>query len=1018
MRIQQPTIPACFRNARPAPQTRLHPCRTLASRSLSVAAISALLLALISAGSAAAQWPSPSDSTSSTSQSSSGAGNDLSPTTLEDNQLAQGMLGASANSASLTPPALSSDQIISLLEQNPDLNDELKSQLADRMQQQGTQIDPNEISDQMLYNQIATNASLRASITAVLRVRGYISDEDLQSFGASVTEGDRLNSASAVPETGSSAPGAAQNDTGAEALTAATSSRSAEGEALTAGTPPTRAEHNRTGLQEPPRRQEPVNTSTDAPKVVRQPAPYELQSMRDLYAQIPNDAGSLRRFGSDVFLNRSMASIGNGVSARNTPLDVPLGPDYIIGAGDTMQINLWGGVTQTITRMVNREGRIFLPEAGSIDVAGLSLAQVENVIEGALKQEYRNAQVAVTVSTLRSVRVYVVGDVQRPGGYDVSSLATPVSALYAAGGPTAAGSLRMLLHYRGAQLLEKVDLYDFLLHGIRAKSAPFESGDTLLVPPAGEQVAILGAIKRPAIYELTKSDTTLADVVEDAGGLTASASLSHIRIERIGENHQRETVTLPGNDAPSPHADQDALTQLHVRDGDRIYVDPILPYSQRAVYLTGHVVRPGRLPYSDGMHLSDVLHSYQDMLPEPAARGEIVRLVPPDLHAETINFDVPDVLIGNENFGLQPFDTIRVFGRYQVDAPTVTIRGEVLRPGKYPMSKGMTAAQLVRMAGGFKRDALLENADLTSYEVTNGSQIVEKLTTVSIGSAVAGTDPRADVPLKSGDILAVHQITNWDNIGESVTVRGEVRYPGSYGFQDGERLSAVLRRAGGLLPTAYPMGAVLVRTQVRDLEQKSRDELIRQIETNSAAARLSPSLGGANGATALQLINSQQAQVISDLKNHPPTGRMVIHITTDIGSWANTPADIELRQGDVLTIPKRPGFVLVTGQVYNATALTFAPGKNAGWYLSRAGGTNSTANRKEIFIIRANGSVVGRHSGGWFEGDVLSTALNPGDVIVVPQKIIGGSLFWRNLLSAGQLAGSVAITAGVAATAL
>lgn len=1018
MRIQQLTIPACFKNVRPAPQTRLHLRRTLASRSLPVAAVSALLLALISAGSAAAQWPSPSDSTSSTSQSPSGAGNDLSPTTLEDNQLAQGMLGASANSASLTPPALSSDQIISLLEQNPDLNDELKSQLADRMQQQGTQIDPNEISDQMLYNQIATNASLRASITAVLRVRGYISDEDLQSFGASVTEGDRLNSASAVPETGSSAPGTAQNDTGAEALTAATSSRSAEGEALTAGTPPTRAEHNRTGLQEPPRRQEPVNTSTDAPKVVRQPAPYELQSMRDLYAQIPNDAGSLRRFGSDVFLNRSMASIGNGVSARNTPLDVPLGPDYIIGAGDTMQIDLWGGVTQTMTRMVNREGRIFLPEAGSIDVAGLSLAQVQNVIEGALKKEYRNAQVAVTVSTLRSVRVYVVGDVQRPGGYDVSSLATPVSALYAAGGPTAAGSLRMLLHYRGAQLLEKVDLYDFLLHGIRAKSAPFESGDTLLVPPAGEQVAILGAIKRPAIYELTKSDTTLADVVEDAGGLTASASLSHIRIERIGENHQRETVTLPGNDAPSPNADQDPLTQLHVRDGDRIYVDPILPYSQRAVYLTGHVVRPGRLPYSDGMHLSDVLHSYKDMLPEPAARGEIVRLVPPDLHAETINFDVPDVLIGNENFGLQPFDTIRVFGRYQVDAPTVTIRGEVLRPGKYPMSKGMTAAQLVRMAGGFKRDALLENADLTSYEVTNGSQIVEKLTTVSIGSAVAGTDPRADVPLKSGDILAVHQITNWDNIGESVTVRGEVRYPGSYGFQDGERLSAVLRRAGGLLPTAYPMGAVLVRTQVRDLEQKSRDELIRQIETNSAAARLSPSLGGANGATALQLINSQQAQVISDLKNHPPTGRMVIHITADIGSWANTPADIELRQGDVLTIPKRPGFVLVTGQVYNATALTFAPGKNAGWYLSRAGGTNSTANRKEIFIIRANGSVVGRHSGGWFEGDVLSTALNPGDVIVVPQKIIGGSLFWRNLLSAGQLAGSVAITAGVAATAL
>jgi protein involved in polysaccharide export with SLBB domain len=418
------------------------------------------------------------------------------------------------------------------------------------------------------------------------------------------------------------------------------------------------------------------------------------------------------------------------------------------------------------------------------------------------------------------------------------------------------------------------------------------------------------------------------------------------------------------------------------------------------------------------MRLSDVLHSYRDMLPEPAAKGEVVRLVPPDLHAETIDFNLPDVLIGNANIDLRPFDTIRILGRYEVDAPKVTIRGEVLRPGTYPMSKGMTAAGLVRMAGGFKRDALLESADLTSYEVSQGNRLVEKLATVQIGAAVAGTDARADVPLKPGDVLAIHQITNWNDMGESVTIRGQVKFPGSYGFKEGDRLSSVLRRAGGLLSTAYPMGAVFTRVQVRDLQQKSRDELIRQIETNSAAARLSPNLSSSNAGGVLQLIKAQQDQVIANLKNHPPTGRMVVHISADIDSWANTAADIELRPGDVLTIPKQPGFVLVTGQVYNATALTFAPGKTAEWYLRRAGGTNSTANRKEIFIIRANGSVVGRHSGSWFDADVLSTKLNPGDVVVVPQKILGGSLFWRNLLSAGQLAGSIASTAGVAAAAL
>jgi protein involved in polysaccharide export with SLBB domain len=334
------------------------------------------------------------------------------------------------------------------------------------------------------------------------------------------------------------------------------------------------------------------------------------------------------------------------------------------------------------------------------------------------------------------------------------------------------------------------------------------------------------------------------------------------------------------------------------------------------------------------------------------------------------------------------------------------------------MSQGMTTAQLVRMAGGFKRDALTDSADLTSYDLKSGDAIVEHLETVQIGAAVTGSDPHADVILKPGDILAVHQITNWADIGESVTIEGQVRYPGSYGFRDGERLSSVLRRAGNLLPTAYPMGAVLVRVQVKELEQSSRDELIRQIETNSAAARLSPSLASSNGAGELELIKGQQSQVLADLKSHPPTGRMVIHVSADIDSWANTSADIELRPGDVLSIPKRPGFVLVSGQVYNATALTYTPGKTAAWYLSHAGGTNGTADRKQIFIIRANGSVVGRHSGGWFDADVLSTRLDPGDVVVVPQKIIGGSLFWRNLLGVGQLAASLAITSGLTAAVL
>jgi protein involved in polysaccharide export with SLBB domain len=978
-------------------------------------------MSLFLARSGRAQEPLGLGSTQSTSQSTQGTSQS---STNEDNSASAVAFGGSSDSAdaddrnstaamsNLNSPGapLSADQIIQILEENPDLLMEVKNQVADRMQQQGTQMQASDITDEMLYNQISTNASVRANVTTFLRAKGYAPQGGLQAVGGGLPQDDLSSMQSGMSSSSSrNTSGLAE---GADpAMGGSNLDQGGVQQSLT--TPPA----NRQSAAARRGREE-TNASTDTPKVIHQPTPYNLRSMHDLYTQLPEQTAPLKRFGSEMFLNRTLPSMRVGSLSTDTPLDVPLGPDYVVGPGDILKINMWGGITQSISRAIDRDGQILLPEAGSLQVAGLPLQRAESLIEGALKQQYRNVQVSVTIYRLRSVRVYVVGDVQRPGGYDISSLATPLSALYAAGGPTSVGSLRIVHHFRGQREIEEIDLYDFLLHGVQKGSAHFESGDTLQVPPAGPQVAVSGAVKRPAIYELKPGESTLASVIGDAGGLTAAASLSHITIERIDANRQRETVTLKTGNGQDLQADHAAIDTFAVKDGDRIHIAPILPYSERAIYIHGHVVRPGRLPYTDGMRLSDVLHSYQDMLPEPAPHGEIVRLVPPDLHAETIAFNVPDVLIGNENLKLQPFDTIHIFGRYEVDTPQVTLHGEVLRPGTYPLSNGMTAAQLVRMAGGFKRDALLDTADLTSYSVEDGNKVDGKLSTVRIGAAVAGTDPNTDVPLKPGDILTIHQITGWSEIGQSVTIQGQVRFPGSYGFQEGERLSSVLRRAGGIRDTAYPEGAVLIREQVRELEQKSQQELIRQIETNSSAARLGPAVGAGDTGSTLQVIKAQQDQALSQLKSHPATGRMVIRISADIDSWANTPADIELRRGDVLTIPKRPGFVLVSGQVYNATALTFAPGKTATWYLSHAGGTNSTANRKEIFIIRANGSVVGRHSGGWFDANVLSTQLNPGDVVVVPQKIIGTSLLWRNLLTTAQLASSIAITAGIAVAAL
>lgn len=919
-----------------------------------------------------------------------------------------GSANADSDSADSSMPA---ETLIEVLRNNPEAMVEVKSVIADQAQQHGVSIQPDALTDQQVYSQLETSATLRANVTQFLRTRGYISEADIERAheiytGNAGNPGSEMTAALSARDETNSAIRAGNGDqsdfragnpnslaAGHSVLTWPAHNSSVSGNAGASGSP----------------------NITDEPSGLHRSVPYNLRALRDLYTQVPDSSEQLKRFGSDLFTNRNkqdLATSAFATSGKASTLDVPLGPDYVLGPGDQLSITFWGGVSQTILRMVERDGRVSLPEAGPVQVAGLSLGNAQLLISDAMRDQYRNAHVLVTVAQVHSIRIFVVGDVQRPGAYEIGSLSSPLTALFDAGGPTAVGSLRILRHFRNQELIGEIDLYDFMLHGVRPVDDRMQAGDTLLVPPVGPQVAVFGAVKRSAIYEL-KDEKDLAAVLDDAGGLTVAASLAHITIERVSANRGREEVAVDTGPDSDPNAMSPHLFATEVKDGDRIHVAYVLPYSKQVVYLQGHVARPGKFAFHDGMQIGDVLHSYRDLLPEPADRAEIVRLVAPDLHPETIEFSVPDVLIGNTNITLQPFDTIRIFGRYELDAPMVSVRGEVERPGSYPLFKGMTAAELVRTAGGFRRGALVNQADLASYEIRNGTRVVVHRQDVDIGDALTKNDHAADVVLRPGDVLTVHQLTGWNDIGASIIVEGEVAHPGSYSFQEGEHLSDVLRRAGGFRSDAYPEGAVLTRPEVASLEEKSRQELIAQIEASAASARTSSGAGDEKPA-ALQLIQQQQDQILSQLRSQPVTGRLVVQIHSDIDRWAGTPADIEVRSGDKLRVPKRPGFVLVSGRVYSPSAITFMPGHTAGWYLKHAGGATSIANRKEIFVVRANGSVIGRGSQAWFERDVLSTRLDPGDTIVVPQKIIGSSVTWRNLLGTAQVVTSLAIAAAVA----
>jgi polysaccharide export outer membrane protein len=829
-------------------------------------------------------------------------------------------------------------------------------------------------------------------------------------------------------------------------------------------------------------------------KMVRSANPYAgVPSLYDMYLQASAVQHPAQRFGLDVFRNRANEP---GI----IPTDLPVGPDYVVGSGDSLSIDLWGSVSQRLVRLVDREGRISLPEIGPLLVSGRNLAEVQQDIQRALRAAFREVSADVSLSRVRTVRVYVVGDVVEPGAYDISSLSTPLNALFAAGGVTARGSLRTLRHFRGKELVQQVDAYDLLLHGVRSDLKRLEDGDTLLVPPLGPQVTVEGMVRRPGVYELL-DDNSLDEVLALAGGILSTAALRHVEVQRV-EAHEKRTMLTLDLDASSGHVQEAGqLRAFKVQDGDRIHIFPIAPYNEDTIYLQGHVLRPGRYSYKPGMRVTDLVSSYSDLLPEPALHyAEIVRLNPPDFHPSIESFDIaaamsnpaaapvldrldtvrifsrfdfeppPDVavegevrapgdyrtsgeahlrdavylaggltpdaaldsaqlfrtqadgslrilsvdlreaLAGNpiDNIVIQPRDRLLVHKNLErVDAPTVNITGEVAKPGRYPLTGNMRVADLIRVAGGLKRSAFSDDADLTRIALGNRSG---QHLNVKLAAALSG-DASEDIQLHNGDVLAVRQLPGWNDLGASVAVRGEVQHPATYGIQPGERLSSVLMRCDGFTPEAYPYGAVLIRKEVREVEMRSHLELVSRIKSEEAYLKTLPE-GDADQKNAKLAAVAQTDTALQQLEATTPAGRLVIHIPADLRKLAGSANDAPLRDGDELFIPKKTNYVIVSGQVFNPTAVSYQPGRSAKWFLNQAGGLTQIADKDAVFVVRADGSVLSaKNNSGLWLGDSMNAVLKPGDSIVVPEK--APKIATRNvaaLLQAAQVASSVALT--------
>jgi polysaccharide export outer membrane protein len=839
---------------------------------------------------------------------------------------------------------------------------------------------------------------------------------------------------------------------------------------------------------------------TGTPAIERRWSPYsDIPSVYDMFAHAGSSSSSIERFGEKVFENPPAA-------AGTIPIDFPTSPDYVIGPGDGLTIDLWGGVSQRLVRTVDHEGRIALPEIGPMLVNGQTLGDVQQSVQRLLRTQFRDVSADVSLSRLRTVRVYVVGDVNHPGPYDVSSLSTPLNALLAAGGPTSGGSMRIVKHYRGNTLVQEVDLYDLLLRGVRTDIKRLEPGDTLLVPPVGSLVQMDGMVRRPAIYELLDG-TTLAQAIGMAGGILPTATLSHIEVQRLDAHEKRTMLSLDVSGTTDPKEIEAKLAAFHIQDRDEIHIFPIATFNQDAVYLQGHVLRTGRYAYKPGMKLTDLISSYSDLMPEPSTKyAEIIHLNPPDYHPTVESFDLAAALSDPAAAPtLKPLDTVRIFSRFdfedaptvsvsgavrnpgtfqtsgqvhfrdavelaggvtpdaamdsaqiirtlpdsslkmvsvplkealegdsannialeprdrvviqqnsfRADTPSVEIAGEVVKPGRYPLSGNLRVSELIQLAGGFKRGAFTESADLTRFSPKAGENRLGEHMEVDIAAAVS-SDPGKDPALRDGDVLTIRQLSGWNDIGASVNLLGEVQHPGNYGIKPGERLSSVLKRAGGFAPQAYVYGSDFTRPEVLQMEQKSRNDLAQRIRGEEAQLAPLPSddadkkIAKQNG---MQQLESMRAR----LDENPPSGRMVIRISGNIKQWEGTPNDVALRAGDTLVVPKTPNFILVSGAVYNETAVTYRPGRSAKWYLTQAGGPTQLADRASIFVVRADGSIVGRNTDGLFAGSALGAALRPGDMVVVPEKATGQNQTWKTLMQTATTVSSVATSAILAA---
>ena len=780
----------------------------------------------------------------------------------------------------------------------------------------------------------------------------------------------------------------------------------------------------------------------------------------------PSDFQLMIRGSLGVLLPVYGDSLFRQVPSTYAPLrEVNVTPDYVLGPGDQLVLRIWGQVNLNAQLTVDRAGSIYLPQVGEIHVAGLPFAQVKEHIHDAVGHIYKSFDLDVQMGQLRSIQVFVVGQARRPGTYTLSSLSTLVTALFATGGPSVQGSLRDIELRRNGQTITHFDLYDLLIFGDMSKDAPLLPGDVIYIPPVGAQVAISGNVRVPAIFEL-KGATSVEQALRFAGGLSATASTLRASLERLDDHKDRKVldITLEG-----------AGLQTKLQAADLLRVLPISPSFQNTVTLRGNVAETGRFSWHPGMKLSEIIPDSKSLItrdywerrnqlgvPGPEFKPEYS--TNPDYYPRDLNgyqtgsaqYDINGVPIyngqttnaqGQQTNGSQGQNRTATanqntapaqnndpncipgvgnlgqnqYGQSVGSIASGSSNGQNGQPCTTPGSRSL-ADEEQASAGNLPRPALTVALPVPeidwSYAVIermNPQTLTTSLVPFNPGQLVLDHDAGQDLALQAGDVVTIFSQADIKvpqaQRTKFVRLEGEFKQAGIYSVLPGETLPQLVARAGGFTPDAYLFGSNFTRESTRILQQLRLNDYLTnlELEIDRSTIAASASVGNVDpNATAAS------RSLVARFRTIRATGRVVLDIPQNASGIDNLP-NIQLEDGDRFVVPSKPSTVNVVGAVYDQNSFLFRSTQEVKSYLRLAGGPTKSADGRDSFVIRADGSVVSRNSkNGVFGNTFASLRLNAGDTVVVPEKVPRPSGL-RNFISYTQIFSQLALGAAAIA---